>query len=316
MSKPLPNNVGVFQGSALGPLLFTVFANDMSLHAPDARIIQYADDTQVLVSGRKSAIDSTVARLESTLYALSTWFAANGLKVNAGKTQLMTFGSRQNLRALPAISVRFRDAVLKPCKTVKNLGVVFDPCLTWDDHVTTLTRKCTGTLIGLSHVRHKLPADTIVTIVNALVLSHIRYCLPVYGNCSKKNLNRIDKVLNFAARVISGRRKYDHVADVRDALGWLTAADLSSHDMLVLLHKVFCTEEPVAIAEMFHRNEEMRERSTRQNSNLTLPSIRSEAGKRRFCYRAAMRYNRLPVELKGMPTSRFKSSLKRHLMQQ
>ena len=119
LAKSLPNNVGVFQGSALGPLLFTVFANDLSLHAPEACIVQYADDTQVLVSGRKSDLGSTVIRLEVTLDALSDWFAANGLKVNAGKTQLMAFGSRQNLRSLPDISVQFRDAVLKPCQKVK-----------------------------------------------------------------------------------------------------------------------------------------------------------------------------------------------------
>ena len=100
--------------------------------------------------------------------------------------------------------------------------MVFDPCLTWDDHVKTITRKCFGILIDLSHVRQHLPADTVVTIVNALVLSHVRYCLPVYGNCTKKNLGRIDKVINFVARVISGRRKYDHVADVRDVLDVLS----------------------------------------------------------------------------------------------
>ena len=76
----------------------------------------------------------------------------------------MAIGSCQNLRGLPDIQVKFRDAVLKPHQKAKNLGVIFDPSLTWDDHVADLTEKCFGTLIGLSHVRHSLPADTIVTM--------------------------------------------------------------------------------------------------------------------------------------------------------
>ena len=270
---------------------------------------------QVLVSGRKTDLHSTIARLEVTLDALSAWFSANGLKVNAEKTQLMVFGSRQNLRGLPDIGVTFRDSTLRPCDKVKNLGEIFDPSLTWDDHVTTLTRKCFGTLIGLSHVRHLLPADIIVTIVNALVLSHIRYCLPVYGNCTAKNLGSIEKVLNFAARVVSGRRRYDHVADVRKTLEWLSAADLSMYDTLIFLHKVICTKEPADLAAMFKRNDAVRDRATRQDSKLSVPSIRTEAGRRRFGYRAAMQHNSLPPEFQEMTTRKFKSSLKRHLLE-
>ena len=209
------------------------------------------------------------------------------------------------------VNVRFRDAVLKPCQKVKNLGVTFDSYLTWDDHVAAIVGKCFGALIGLSQVRHYIPEETIVTLVTALVLSHVRYCLPVYGNCSKGNLARLDKVINFAARVVSGRRKYDHVADVRDALGWLSAGDLSSYDTLVLLHKVIRTGEPADIAAMFRRNEEMRERATRRDSRLWLPGIHTEAGRRRFSYRAAMQYNALPSDFPDMSTNKFKSSLKR-----
>ena len=54
-----------------------------------ACIVQYADDTQVLVSGRKTDLRPTIARLEITLDALSAWFSANGLKVSAEQTQLM-----------------------------------------------------------------------------------------------------------------------------------------------------------------------------------------------------------------------------------
>ena len=55
MSRPLPNNIGVFQGSALEPTLYCVFASDLCQYAQDAFIIQYADDTQILVSGKKNS---------------------------------------------------------------------------------------------------------------------------------------------------------------------------------------------------------------------------------------------------------------------
>lgn len=94
-SAPLPNRIGVFQGSSLGPLLYSIFANDLSLYAEDAMIVQYADDTQILISGKKSETVKVVRRMEQALASLDLWFRANGLKVNASKTQLMLLGSSQ-----------------------------------------------------------------------------------------------------------------------------------------------------------------------------------------------------------------------------
>ena len=62
---------------------------------------------------------------------------------------------------------------------------------TWDPHVSALVKKCNGTLIGLSHVPHQIPRDllpTVPTLVSAAVLSHVHYCLAVYGNGSDKNI--------------------------------------------------------------------------------------------------------------------------------
>ena len=226
ISTALPNNMGVFQGSALGPLLYTIFSNDLSLFVPGATVVQYADDTQVMVCGNKTALSDLIERMEQALSSLDLWFRANSLKVNPDKTQLIVFGSRQNLRNVPPFGVKFRERTIQPVLEVKNLGVIFDRHLSWDAHIQEITRKCFGILIGLSHIRHYLPAEILPTIVIALVLSRVRYCLPVYGNGSRQNLNKIQKVLNFAARVISGRRKFSRSADVRAALGWLDAEDL------------------------------------------------------------------------------------------
>ena len=68
---------------------------------------------------------------------------------------------------------------LEPCKEVKNLGLTFDRTLSWDAHVSMIRRRCMGMLAGLSHVRHYLPDGVITTLVSALVLSQVRYCLTV-----------------------------------------------------------------------------------------------------------------------------------------
>ena len=131
--------------------------------------------------------------MEQVLDSLDAWFHSHGLKVNTSKTELISFGSRQNCRGLDPVSIRFREDTIHEGPTVRNLGVIFDRHLTWDPHVSALVKKCNGILIGLSHVRHQIPSHLLPTLVNALVLSHVRYCLAVFGNGSEKTYSASKK---------------------------------------------------------------------------------------------------------------------------
>ena len=318
-SLPLPNNIGVFQGSSLGPLLYCVFANDLSQFAEDAVVVQYADDTQILVSGKKSQILTVVSRMENILASLDIWFRANGLKVNAAKTQLMLLGSPQNLRTLPELRVTFRDHDLLPVSETKNLGVIFDRHLAWGDHVAMLTKRCFGVLSGLSHLRGHLPPDVISVLVNALVISQVRYCISVYGAGTKQNISRIQKILNYAAKVIFGRKKFDHVSDLLHQLRWLSAENLVNYHSLCLLHKVRAFSEPEVLASGLATVAETRGRgavSTRQDSLLSVPRSRTERGRRRFLSRAPAAYNALPPDLARLPPGAFGRHLRRRLVEE
>ena len=122
--------------------------------------------------------------MEHALSCLGNYFHSSGLKVNASKFELVTFGSRPNLRNLPPVTVNFRGTRLVSTTQAKNLGIIFDQFLSWDAQVEAVSRKCCGILIGISHLRHYLPPVTLPQIVTALVVSYIRYCLVVYGNGS------------------------------------------------------------------------------------------------------------------------------------
>ena len=314
LSNPLPNPIGVFQGSSLGPLLFQIFANDLPLFAPGAHVVQYADDTQILLSGKKDSLPQLIATMEHLLESFDAWFHSHGLKVNTGKTELIVFGSRQNCRGLDPISIRFREDMIREGPTVRNLGVLFDKHLTWDPHVSALVKKCNGILIGLSHVRHQIPRDLLPTLVSALVLSHVRYCLAVYGNGSDKNIQRLQKIQNFALRVVSGRRKFDHISDVREELGWPTARQLYELHSLNFLHKIRCTGEPETLSSQLLVNSSLRSRSTRQDADLALPRARTESGRRRLLFGIVQLYNRLPPEMRNLSLGSFKRSVSEFLL--
>ena len=315
ISTRLPNNIGVFQGSALGPLLYCIFANDLSLFVEDAVVVQYADDTQILISGPKSDFRNLIVRMERVLSSIDLWFRANGLKVNADKTQLMLFGSSQNIRDAPDFAVNFREHHLSPCLETKNLGLLFDQTLSWDAHVSLVVRRCFGVLSGLSHLKHCLPPSVIFVLVNGLVISQIRYCISVYGNGTQKNLTRLQKVINFAAKVIFGRKKYDRVSGLLSRLGWLSAGDLAKYHTLCLLHKIRHHGEPEELAASIVRVNETRDPdiSTRQDDELFIPWSNTGMGERRFLCRAPLQYNALPPDLVHLPVSLFGRRLRHHL---
>ena len=151
------------------------------------------------------------------------------------------------------------------------------------------------TLIGLMHIKHVIPHHLLPKIVDALVLSHVRYCVPVYGSANRTHVSKLQKVFNFAARVISGRRKYDHISDVISELGWMNVSEMVTYFDLCLMHAVLTFGKPDMLRSWLTFNYEHVSRDTRQSRHLTLPRVRTSHGKRRFVFRAAEAYNRLVI---------------------
>ena len=124
------------------------------------------------------------------------------MKVNANKTQLIVFGTKAMLRNFPEVTIKFGTSLVSESRTVKNLGLVMDRFLTFDAHIDQLVGKCTGVLLALSHAKHSLPSDIIASLVTSLVVSHIRYCISIYGNYGLAQRHRIQKLVNLCARIV------------------------------------------------------------------------------------------------------------------
>ena len=133
----------------------------------------------------------------------------------------------------------------------------------------------------------------------------------VYGTCNDTQVRRAQKLLNFSARVISGRRKYDHVRDVLRDLEWLDVGQLVRYHRMCLVHATLTSGTPDEIAVTFGETAQHRY-ETRTACQHALPRIRTEAGRRRLCYSAVRDYDSLPPSVGGR---HFRFKLRRYLLE-
>ena len=297
-SKTKENTIGVYQGGALSCIMYMLYANDLSLFvAEDVSIVQYADDTQLMVTGRKADVVRLIARMEDALDTVYQWFCHNGMKLNAKKTQMIVLGTPTMLRDLQPIKIQFCGTIIPESKVVKNLGVSIDRHLSFDLHIDHMAHKCTGILIALNHARHTLPRSVMKGVVEALVLSIVRYCMSVYGSCTETQVHRVQKIVNFCARVVTGRRRYDHVSDAISQLGWLTAKQLVAYHTVCAVERIIVSGIPQSLHHTIGpRARQQHSHDTRRADLFTLPSIRIEAGRRRLNYRGVSLLNDTRVE--------------------
>ena len=311
---PLPVTHGVPQGSIAGPILFSILTNDLPCHLPNCRVIAYADDTQLLDRARPDDLMALSFRIQASLATLETWFRSNSLKMNPKKTDLMLIGSRQNLKKTRDFQLSVSNTTLIPSGSVRLLGVVLDPVLSWDAHVTQTVKKCNALLISLYRFRHHFTTYILKLLIETHVFPHILYCLSVWGGANKSQLYRIQKLINFAARVVTGTRRRERISPALKTLGWKRVEDLIAERDVVKVHKALYGEHgPSAVRDMFVRRSVVSTRHTRAScaGRLDLTKCRLTLTQKSFRYRAATAWNRLPASVMDCSSlSAFKSALK------
>ena len=314
-SSILPLTHGVPQGSIVGPILFILFINDLSSFLPHGRLLSYADDTQLLDQSPPDGIGLSQlrTRVEESVRHLQTWFRSNSLKMNPDKTCFTLFGTHSSLKKASGFHITLSGSNIPPRPSVKVLGVILDQSLTWESHISSVVRKCNAIILSLYKTRHHFTSHALQLLVQAHVFPHILYCLSVWGGASQTRLRRVQKCVNFAARLVTGTRRNDHIMPALSSLGWLRIEDMvRRRDCLHVYRAVRDDSCPPALSSLFIKRSDVSQRETRAtvSGELQLERCRLSVTQRGFSYRAAALWNGLPDSVTSAPNrGKFLSAL-------
>ena len=270
LSEFKPNIAGVPQGSILGPILFNLYSNELPSmchtncsHIEEnkgirnnlfgvpckicGRFVSFADDSTIIFRGIKGEDRNLSLKIDNQLLKIEDFLAANNLKLNISKTQILRTASRQqhagNQRENIVLSAKNdKDEYIVPAECAKILGVIFNKALVWKEFLEVGQEAMVGKLkrkLGALKFASKFSSyNTRLKLANGCIMSIITYGIQVWGlHCKPSVLKRVQSVQLNTLKWVTGI----YGGSLRQLLvetGWLSVYQLAIYHSVLLFWKV------------------------------------------------------------------------------
>ena len=305
---------GVPQGSVLGPVLFNIYIRSLYSTAHDLNffIQGYADDHQLYKSFKPNEEPTVLINdVPKCFQEVNDWMKKHYLQLNAGKTEILVFGTPHVLQQLSIGGVFVNsETCVRLSPVAKNLGFRLDSQLNFGEQIKQLKTSCFLKLRDLAKMKTFLTTKQMGTLTQAIVISSLDYCNALYYGCGQASIAQLQNIQNRACRLVFGLKRRDSVEEKLKSLHWLKVKERIEFKLCLLIFKAVNGVAPAYLCDLVT----FVSSSSRRTSSLHLPVGSTRSHPRAFQTIAPKIWNQLPIEIKTCSdVDLFKTLLKTHL---
>ena len=304
-------NLGVPQGSVLGPLLFLLYMNDLAFCVPEFHTILFADDTSLSLAGQN--YDELLCQFNQLLEKVTEWLRVNLLSLNVSKTKYMLFKNQREKIDHGKVFMN-NNEVLRIGKglnqeTYKYLGVLIGEDLTFSEHINRIKGKLVSASFMLNQSKSFLPFKARLQVYRSLFESHLNYASIVWS-VNHNAVAKLGAVQQKALRYIFLKPRRSHVTPLLSAHNILKVDQLVVSVRAKFIHNLRISRLPSEFNDFVKRVDVTDEnvRNLRfSNFNYCLDPDKTSQK-----YSITKSWNNLPFELKSTQPDDFLEELRKY----